>query len=105
MLMSASKTGAYFLSLRFVILVAYCFRDCSRPIDQQGIPAVLLGVVAILFLPNRPEKTSFFTEEERKIALARANRDSSADTGYHVNKSKSFTSFLLSCSCLRRPHN
>ncbi|KAF8259991.1 MFS general substrate transporter [Lactarius quietus] len=53
----------------------------------EGIPAVLLGVVAIFFLPNRPETTSFFTEEERKIALARANRDSSADKGYHVNKS------------------
>ena len=53
-------------------------------------------MVAILFLPNRPEKTSFFTEEERKIALARANRDSSADTGYHINKSKPFAAFLIS---------
>jgi hypothetical protein len=38
------------------------------------------------------------TEEERKIALARANRDSSADTGYHVNKSKLFAALLLSCA-------
>lgn len=38
------------------------------------------------------------TEDERKIALARANRDSTADTGYHVNKSKLFVAFLLSCA-------
>ncbi|KAH9061131.1 MFS general substrate transporter [Lactarius vividus] len=53
----------------------------------EGIPAVFLGLIAIAFLPNRPETTSFFTEEERKIALARANRDTSGDIGYHVNKS------------------
>ncbi|KAI9457576.1 MFS general substrate transporter [Lactarius psammicola] len=53
----------------------------------EGIPAVLLGLIAIAFLPNRPETTSFFTEEERMIALGRANRDISADIGYHVNKS------------------
>ncbi|KAH9003364.1 MFS general substrate transporter [Lactarius hatsudake] len=53
----------------------------------EGIPAVLLGLIAMAFLPNRPETTSFFTEEERKIALARANRDTSGDIGYHVNKS------------------
>ncbi|KAH9074144.1 MFS general substrate transporter [Lactarius deliciosus] len=52
-----------------------------------GDPAVFLGLIAIAFLPNRPEMTSFFTEEERKLALARANRDTSADIGYHVNKS------------------
>jgi len=53
----------------------------------EGLPTVLLGFVAIAFLPDRPETTKFFTEEERKIALARANRDTSGDLGYHVNKS------------------
>jgi len=53
----------------------------------EGIPTILLGLIAIAFLPDRPETTSFFTEEERKIALARANRDTSGDIGYHVNKS------------------
>ena len=32
--------------------------------------------------------TDFLTEEERELALARANRDTSGDIGYHVNKSK-----------------
>ncbi|KAH9965175.1 major facilitator superfamily domain-containing protein [Russula dissimulans] len=53
----------------------------------EGIPAILLGLIAIAFLPDRPETTGFFTEEERKIALARANRDTSGDIGYHINKS------------------
>ncbi|KAH9171393.1 MFS general substrate transporter [Lactarius sanguifluus] len=53
----------------------------------EGLPAVFLGLIAIAFLPNRPETTNFFTEDERKIALARANRDTSGDIGYHVNKS------------------
>lgn len=52
----------------------------------EGTPAVLLGLVTIFFLPDRPETTDFFTEEERKLALARANRDASGDIGYRVNK-------------------
>jgi hypothetical protein len=48
------------------------------------------------FLPDRPETSKFFTEEERKIALARANRDTSGDVGYHVNKSE------VSCSPIPR---
>ncbi|KAF8504404.1 MFS general substrate transporter [Russula emetica] len=52
----------------------------------EGIPAVLLGLIAIFFLPDRPETTEFFTEEERKVALARSNRDTSGDIGYHINK-------------------
>ncbi|KAI0266526.1 MFS general substrate transporter [Gloeopeniophorella convolvens] len=52
----------------------------------EGIPAVILGAFAIAFLPNRPETTTFFSEEERKIALNRANRDTSGDVGYVVNK-------------------
>ncbi|KAI9507293.1 MFS general substrate transporter [Russula earlei] len=53
----------------------------------EGVPTLLLGLIAMAFLPDRPETTIFFTEEEREIALARANRDTSGDIGYHVNKS------------------
>ena len=42
--------------------------------------------MAIFFLPGRPETTDFLTEEERELALARANRDTSGDIGYHLNK-------------------
>ena len=54
----------------------------------QGIPSFLLGVVAIAFLPNRPEMTSFLNEDERALALERANRFTSSDKGYTVNKSR-----------------
>lgn len=53
---------------------------------MQGIPAVLLGIIAIFFLPNRPEMTKFFNEDERKIAISRMNRDMSGDSGYNINK-------------------
>jgi len=74
---------------------------------QQGIPTILLGLIAMAFLPDRPETTSFFTEEERKIALARANRDTSGDIGYHVNKSKPLVGAFprgVSFTCSLRPH-
>ncbi|KAI0049241.1 MFS general substrate transporter [Auriscalpium vulgare] len=53
----------------------------------EGIPAVLLGVVALFLLPNRPDSTTFLTEDERALAFERANRDTSGDVGYMVNKS------------------
>ncbi|KAJ8091107.1 hypothetical protein PM082_024588 [Marasmius tenuissimus] len=53
----------------------------------EGIPAILLGVSALFFLPNRPESTTFLSEREREIALARVNRATSSDVGQMVNKS------------------
>ncbi|KAL0959650.1 hypothetical protein HGRIS_011351 [Hohenbuehelia grisea] len=52
----------------------------------EGIPAVLLGIATMFFLPDRPESTTFFNEDERKIALARMNRATSGDVGATVNK-------------------
>jgi len=52
----------------------------------EGIPAVLMGIIAIAFLPDRPEMTKFLNEDERRIALARMNRGISGDTGLVVNK-------------------
>ncbi|KAF7351332.1 MFS general substrate transporter [Mycena sanguinolenta] len=52
----------------------------------EGVPALLMGLVAILFLPNRPETTTFFNERERAIALDRMNRGTSGDTGAKVQK-------------------
>ncbi|GLB42135.1 putative major facilitator superfamily protein [Lyophyllum shimeji] len=52
----------------------------------EGIPAVLLGVLTLFFLPNRPESTTFFNERERAIALDRMNRATSGDTGAVVNR-------------------
>ncbi|EJD05399.1 MFS general substrate transporter [Fomitiporia mediterranea MF3/22] len=56
----------------------------------EGIPALLMGLVALVFLPDRPEKTHFLNEDERKIAIARMNRAISGDTGFVVNKNHIF---------------
>lgn len=52
----------------------------------KGIPPILMGVVALLFLPNRPESTTFLNDRERAIALDRRNRGTSGDTGAKVDK-------------------
>ncbi|KAI5122100.1 hypothetical protein M0805_002222 [Coniferiporia weirii] len=53
----------------------------------EGIPAVLMGLIALMFLPDRPEMTSFLNEDERKIAVARMNRATSGDVGLGLNRS------------------
>ena len=54
----------------------------------EGLPTILIGLLSMLILPNRPEETSMFNEEERELALERANRGIKADTGRVVNKSE-----------------
>lgn len=52
----------------------------------QGTPTILMGLVALFFLPDRPEATSYLTEREREIAVDRMNRATSGDIGAKVNK-------------------
>ncbi|KAI0760252.1 MFS general substrate transporter [Fomes fomentarius] len=52
----------------------------------EGIPSIILGVTAVLFLPDRPEETSLFDENERRLAIERINRGSKADTGRVINR-------------------
>jgi len=52
----------------------------------EGIPAILLGVITLFVLPNRPESTKFFSQREREIALERGSRGTKADIGAVVNK-------------------
>ncbi|KAJ6542417.1 major facilitator superfamily domain-containing protein [Mycena sp. CBHHK59/15] len=59
----------------------------------EGIPAVLMGIVAYFFLPNRPESTTFLNEKERAIALDRMNRSTSGDAGAVVSKAHIFMAF------------
>jgi len=59
----------------------------------EGCPAIIMGLVAILFLPNRPESTSFFNERERVIALERMNRGATADVGAQVTKAHILLAF------------
>lgn len=56
----------------------------------EGIPPILLGILTIFLLPDRPESTSFFNERERAIAIDRMNRSTSGDTGATVNKAHIF---------------
>ncbi|KAL5508715.1 hypothetical protein ACEPAG_4800 [Sanghuangporus baumii] len=52
----------------------------------EGVLSVLMGLIALTFLPDRPEMTRFFNEKERQIALERINRAISSDVGYKVKK-------------------
>lgn len=52
----------------------------------EGCPTVLLGLLTMWILPNRPEETSFLTEAERKLQFNRMNRGLRADVGRTVNK-------------------
>lgn len=55
----------------------------------------MMGVIALMFLPDRPEMTKFLNEDERKIAIARMNRAISGDVGLVVNKCKLCFSYQL----------
>ncbi|KZS98503.1 MFS general substrate transporter [Sistotremastrum niveocremeum HHB9708] len=53
----------------------------------EGIPAILLGLVCIWFLPDRPDEPSWhFTEDERNLSIARMNRYSTKEGTRSVNK-------------------
>lgn len=45
-----------------------------------------MGFVAMSFLPDRPEMTNFFNEDERRIAAIRRTRGISGDNGFVVKK-------------------
>ncbi|THH14409.1 hypothetical protein EW146_g5918 [Bondarzewia mesenterica] len=81
-------------------LIAFGVQHANTAIENwrllfiiEGIPATLLGFVALALLPNRPEMTNFFNEEERALAVKRANQDMTADVGYTVNKSHITSAF------------
>ncbi|KAL1731833.1 major facilitator superfamily domain-containing protein [Schizophyllum commune] len=64
-------------------LIAYGVQQASIPFSNwrllfivEGIPTVLLGILTLCLLPNRPESTSFLNEREREIAIERMNRGS-----------------------------
>lgn len=69
--------------------------NCCESVDvgpngdtSQGIPSVLMGSIALFFLPDRPDMTKFLDEDERRIAMARMNRGVSGDKGLVVNRCK-----------------
>ena len=54
----------------------------------EGAPSVVMGILCFFVLPNRPEETTIFNEQERKLALERVNRGSKADMGRVLQKSE-----------------
>ena len=52
----------------------------------EGLPTVIIGLLSMMILPNRPEETPMFDEKERELALERMNRGIKADVGRTVNK-------------------
>lgn len=52
----------------------------------KGIPAILLGVVALFFLPDRPETTMLLSPRERECAVARMRREMTGGAGMFVNR-------------------
>lgn len=59
----------------------------------EGIPPILLALVALCLLPNRPQSTTFFNDRERAIAVERMNRGTSADVGVKVEKAHILMAF------------
>jgi len=59
----------------------------------EGIPTILLGLLSIWLLPDRPEETNFLNEDERKIQLERMNRGLKADVGRTINKQHIWAAF------------
>lgn len=54
----------------------------------------MLGVIALLLLPDRPESTHFLNGSERVIAIERMNRSISGDTGAIINKGDFYPAVL-----------
>lgn len=50
----------------------------------EGIPALILAVVAFFFLPDCPEKARFLTKDEQEVARIRAIRQVGADGAARV---------------------
>ncbi|GBE87251.1 Uncharacterized transporter [Sparassis crispa] len=59
----------------------------------EGAPTIVLGILSIFILPDRPEATTMLNEEERLLALERVNRGLKADTGRTINKKHIFAAF------------
>ncbi|EGO03746.1 hypothetical protein SERLA73DRAFT_175369 [Serpula lacrymans var. lacrymans S7.3] len=60
----------------------------------EGAPTILLGILCLFILPDRPDSTSFLTESERKLALDRMSRGTSGDTGHTINRRHIIAAFL-----------
>ncbi|KAJ8595815.1 MFS general substrate transporter [Rhizopogon salebrosus TDB-379] len=60
----------------------------------EGIPTILVGIVCLFTLLDRPESTHSLTAMERKLVMARMNRGTSGDVGKVINKRHVLAAFL-----------
>jgi len=67
----------------------------------EGIPAVLMGLVVLIALPNRPQKARWLSDEEKIRIQARLNEESYRSQGQpHFRLSDAFTSGRIWLLCL-----
>ena len=45
----------------------------------EGLPALVLAILVVLILPNRPEKSRYLKEDERTLLLTLLNESNSND--------------------------
>ena len=50
----------------------------------EGLPTILVGALVLIFLPSRPETTRWLSEDERKLAQRRLNREVASE-GTSIN--------------------
>lgn len=74
-------------------LIAFGIQQASTAVSNwrllfivEGVPTVLLGIMTLFLLPDRPEETPFLNEKERRLQRDRMNRGISADVGRTINK-------------------
>jgi len=51
----------------------------------EGLPSFLLAVVVYFFLPSRPERSKYLTEDQRTIACTRLNADQQGGEGLGID--------------------
>ncbi|KAK7678343.1 hypothetical protein QCA50_018692 [Cerrena zonata] len=59
----------------------------------EGIATVLIGLLTLVFLPNRPEETGFLSGEEREIQRERSSRGVKPDVGRFLVKKHALYAF------------
>ncbi|KAF8608242.1 MFS general substrate transporter [Ceratobasidium sp. AG-I] len=68
----------------------------------EGLPTILIGILVLIFLPSRPETTRWLSEDERKLAQRRLNREVASE-GTSINWKHvimSFTDYKAWMICL-----
>ena len=67
----------------------------------EGIPAILLGLVVLFVLPNRPGETSWITDSEKEWIQSRLDHEAAQSKGHaHFRLSDALSSRLIWMLCL-----